>query len=193
MRRWVNMTIAKSRQGKNDISHLCFTNVPCNKTQRTQQQGARQMNQWNTMNNESSWLETKKFKVFVVNKDIKNKHLFLPPMHLCIFHKIVQLLTDAYIYTWCDTQEIFGGQSNIRPTLVVPSPSDGVQTPQTKFIKTCLGEIIKEPQFIITFKTITLFNLMVHSHHFSSTNILQTLMMVGHPKINDAIFLHLVD
>jgi hypothetical protein len=45
MRRWVNMTIAKSRQGKNDISHLCFTNVPCNKTQHTQQQGARQMNQ----------------------------------------------------------------------------------------------------------------------------------------------------
>ncbi len=43
------------------------------------------------------------------------------------------------------------------------------------------------------YKTITLFSFMVHSRHFSSTNILQTLMMVGHPKINDTIFLHLVD
>jgi hypothetical protein len=47
-----------------------------------------------------------------------------------------------YIHTWCNTQEIFGGQSNIYPTFLVPSPSDGVQTPQTKFIKTCLSEIV---------------------------------------------------
>jgi hypothetical protein len=41
---------------------------------------------------------------------------------------------NGHIYTWCNTQEIFEGQSNIWPTLVVPFPSDGVQTPQTKLI-----------------------------------------------------------
>jgi hypothetical protein len=40
-------------------SHLCFTNAPCSKTRCMQQQGARQVNHWNTMNNETSWLETK--------------------------------------------------------------------------------------------------------------------------------------
>ncbi len=51
----------------------------------------------------------------------------------------------------------------------------------------------QESQFTIAFQTFVSFSLMIHNHHSSSINILQTLLMVGSPKLNDVIFLHLIN
>lgn len=77
--------------------------------------------------------------------------------------------------------------------MVTTFTSEDVQTSQTWFHKSMPQQDQQESQFTIAFQTIVSFSLMIHSHHSSSINILQTLLMVGCPKINYVIFFHLIN